>query len=65
MEQDLGGSGDHVLDEVTVSRRVDDSDVIFFCLKLPESDVDGDAALTLRLQLVHHPGILEGPLPYL
>lgn len=65
MEQDLGGSGDHVLDEVTVSRRIDDSDVIVLRLKLPESDVDGDAALALRLQLVHHPGVLEGPLPTL
>ena len=31
-------------------------------LELPESDIDGDTTLTLGLELVHHPCILEGAL---
>ena len=42
--------------------RVDDGDIVLGRLKLPQGDVNGDAALTLRLQLVHDPGILEGTL---
>merc|ERR1719348_930015 len=58
----LGGTSDHVLDEVTMSRSVDDGDVVLGCLELPESDIDGDSTLTLSLELVEHPGILEGSL---
>jgi hypothetical protein len=31
-------------------------------LELPEGNVDGDTALTLGLQLVQDPGVLEGTL---
>ena len=41
---------------------VDDGDVVLGSLELPEGNVDGDATLALGLQLVHHPGILEGAL---
>ena len=41
---------------------VDDGHVVLGRLELPEGDVDGDAALALRLQLVHHPGVFEGAL---
>ena len=58
----LGGSGDHVLDEVTMAGGVDDGDVVLGSLELPESNVDGDATLALGLELVHDPGILEGAL---
>merc|ERR1719510_794421 len=58
----LGGSGDHVLDEVTMSGGINDGHVVLRGLKLPESDVDGDTTLTLSLQLVKHPGVLEGAL---
>merc|ERR1719275_276373 len=58
----LAGSGDHVLDEVTVAGGVDDGDVVLGGLKLPESNVNGDSTLALRLQLVHDPSILEGAL---
>lgn len=43
----LGGTGDHVLDEVPVAGRVDDGHVILACLELPKRDVDRDTALTL------------------
>merc|ERR1719486_609017 len=58
----LGGTGDHVLDEVTMSGGIDDGHVVLGSLKLPESDVDGDTTLTLGLQLVQHPGVLERAL---
>ena len=61
----LGGSSDHVLDEVTMSGGVDDGDVVLGSLELPQSDVDGDTTLTLGLELVQHPGVLERAPTYL
>ena len=58
----LGGSGDHVLDEVTMSGGINDGHVVLRGLELPESDVDGDTTLTLGLQFVQHPGVLERAL---
>jgi hypothetical protein len=40
----------------------DDSDIVTGSLELPESNIDGDTTLTLGLQLVKHPGVLEGTL---
>ena len=45
-----------------MSRGIDDGHVVLGGLELPESDVDGDTTLTLGLQLVQHPGVLEGAL---
>ena len=42
-----------------------DGDVVLGGLELPESDIDGDTALTLGLQFVQNPGILEGALAQL
>ena len=58
----LGGSGDHVLDEITVSGGVNDGEGVLGGLELPEGDVDGDTALTLGLEVVKDPSILEGSL---
>ena len=58
----LACASDHVLDEVTMAGGVDDGDVVLGGLKLPQSNVDGDSTLTLGLQLVHNPSILEGAL---
>merc|ERR1712012_219223 len=58
----LRSSSDHVLDEVTMSRSIDDGHVVLRSLKLPESDVNGDTSLTLSLQFVKNPGVLEGSL---
>lgn len=58
----LGCTSDHVLDEVTVTWGVDDGDIVLGGLELPESDIDGDTTLTLGLQLVEHPSVLEGTL---
>lgn len=55
----LGGTGDHVLDEVSVSWSVDDGEEVLRGLELPEGDIDGDTTLTLGLQVVHDEGVLE------
>jgi hypothetical protein len=52
-------TSDHVLDEVTVTWGVDDSDHVLGGLELPEGDIDGDTTLTFGLQLVEDPGIFE------
>lgn len=41
---------------------VDDGDIVLRGLELPEGDVDGDTTLTLSLELVKDPGVLEGTL---
>jgi len=61
----LGGTRDHVLDEVTVTRGVNDSAVVLGGLELPQGNIDCDTPLTLSLQLVKHPCVLEGPLVHL
>jgi hypothetical protein len=58
----LRGTSDHVLDEVTVTRGINDSDLILGGLELPEGNVDGDTTLTLGLELVKNPSVLEGTL---
>jgi len=58
----LGGTSDHVLDEVTVSRGINDRAVVLGGPELPQSDINGDTSLTLSLELVEHPRVLEGPL---
>ena len=41
---------------------VNDGDMVLGSLELPEGDIDGDTTLTLGLQLVEDPGVLEGTL---
>ena len=61
----LGGTSDHILDEISVTRGIDDGDIVAGGLELPQGDIDGDTTLTLGLQLVEHPGVLEGALAQL
>jgi hypothetical protein len=58
----LGGTSDHVLDEITVTGSVNDGDIVLGSLELPQGNVDGDTTLTLGLELVKDPGVLEGTL---
>jgi hypothetical protein len=41
---------------------VNDGDMVPGSLELPEGDIDGDTTLTLGLELVKDPGVLEGTL---
>ena len=45
-----------------MSGGINDGHIVLGGLELPESDVNGDTSLTLGLQLVQNPGILEGSL---
>jgi hypothetical protein len=58
----LGGTGDHVLDEISVARSIDDGEVILAGFELPEGDIDGDTSLTFSLKLVKNPSVLERSL---
>ena len=61
----LRSASDHVLDEITMARGINDGDVVLFSLKFPKSDINSDTTFTLSLQLVQNPGILEGTLAHL
>jgi hypothetical protein len=64
MSNYLRSSSDHVLDEITMSRGIDDGDVELCSLEFPQSNVDGDTTFTLGLQLVQNPCVLEGALAH-
>lgn len=55
----------HVLDEVSVPRCIDDSEVILGALELPQSDIDGDSALTFSLKFVQDPRLFERAFAHL
>ena len=50
----LGSTGDHVLDEITVTWGVNNCAVELGCLELPQGNVNGDTTFTLGLELVQH-----------
>jgi len=58
----LRGSGNHVLDEITVTGGINDGEEVLLSLELPQGNIDGDTTLTLGLHLIQHPGVLEGAL---
>jgi hypothetical protein len=43
-------------------QHTNDGNLILRGLELPESDIDGDTTLTLGLELVKNPSVLEGTL---
>lgn len=43
-------------------KHTNDGDIVLGGLELPESDIDGDTTLTLGLELVKNPSVLEGLL---
>merc|ERR1719419_2048532 len=61
----LRGASDHVLDEIPMAWGVDDGDVVVLGLEFPQGDIDGDTTLTLSLELVQYPGVLEGAFAHL
>lgn len=58
--QRTANSGPRVTVELT-----NDGDIVLGSLELPQGNVDGDTTLTLGLQLVKDPGVLEGTLAQL
>ncbi len=61
----LGGTGDHVLDEVAVSGSVDDGEEVLVGVELLVGDIDGDSSLPLLLESIHDPSEVEGSLSFL
>ena len=55
----LGGTGDHVLDEISVSWGINDGEDGLLGLELPESDINGDTSFSLGLELIEDPSVLE------
>jgi hypothetical protein len=43
-------------------KHTDNSDIVAGGFELPESDIDSDTTLTLGLELVENPSVLEGTL---
>lgn len=60
----LRGTGNHVLDEISVARGINDGVVVLASAELPEGDINGDTTLALSLQLVQNPSVLEGALAH-
>jgi hypothetical protein len=46
----LGSTGNHVLDEITMARSVNDGDVVLGGLEFPQGNVNGDTTFTLSLK---------------
>jgi hypothetical protein len=60
----LGGTSDHVLDEISVTGGINDGEDTLGGLEFPEGDIDGDTSLSFGLQLVKNPSVLEGSLTH-
>ena len=45
----LGGTSNHVLDEITVTWSVNDGDIVLVGFELPESNIDGDTTFAFSL----------------
>jgi len=56
----LGCASDHVLDEVTVTRGINDGERELRGLEFPEGDIDCDTTLALGLEVIKDPGVFEG-----
>ena len=58
----LGGTSNHVLDEISVSGSINNGEVILSGFEFPEGDIDGDTSFSLSLELVENPSVLERSL---
>lgn len=58
----VGGRGETVM---KWRSHTDDGDIVLGSLELPEGNIDSDTTLTLGLQFVENPGVLEGALTQL
>ena len=58
----LRGTGNHVLDEITMSRGINNSELETRSLELPKGNINCDTTLTLSLEVIKNPGVLERSL---
>ena len=61
----MGGTSDHVLDEISVTGGINDGVDSLGRLELPEGNIDGDTTFTFGLELIQNPSVLEGTLTHL
>jgi hypothetical protein len=61
----LGGTSDHVLDEISVAGSINDGEARFLGLELPEGDINGDTSLTFGLKFIEYPSVFESSLTHL
>uniref|UniRef100_A0A1A9VE17 Uncharacterized protein n=1 Tax=Glossina austeni TaxID=7395 RepID=A0A1A9VE17_GLOAU len=55
----LRSTGNHVLNEITMTGCINDGYIILLRFKFPQSDIDRDTAFTFRFQFIQNPSILE------
>jgi hypothetical protein len=55
----LGGTSDHVLNEISMSWSINDGEDGFLGLELPESDINGDTSFSFGLKFIKNPSVLE------
>lgn len=58
----MRSNSNHVLDVISVTWDIGDSDVVLGCLEFREGEINGNTALTLSLQLFENPSVLERTL---
>lgn len=56
----LGGTSNHVFNEISVSGGIDNGEVEFGGFEFPKSNIDGDSSFTFGLKFVQDPGVFEG-----
>jgi len=61
----LGGTGNHVLDEISMSWGINDGEDGGSRLEFPECDINGDTSLSLCLEFIENPSVLEGGFTHL
>jgi hypothetical protein len=49
-------------ERIKKDQHTNDGDIVLRGLELPQGNIDGDTTLTLGLELVKNPGVLEGTL---
>merc|ERR1712100_859702 len=50
---------DHVFDEITMTRSIYHSDVVFFSIEFLKTNINSDTTFSLSLQFVQNPGVFE------
>jgi len=55
----LGGTSNHVLDEISMAWGINDGEEVLLGLELPKGDIDGDTSLSLGLKLIKNPSVFE------
>ncbi|CAI9156850.1 unnamed protein product [Rangifer tarandus platyrhynchus] len=59
----LGCACNHVFDEVSVSRGINNGNIVLAGLKFPQGDINGDTTVTFCFQFVQDQAYLKEPFP--